>query len=48
MGYRTAIFYAFDPAAVALCRRRGYAEGYRVEAAGEISYVFLLPAQPRP
>ena len=47
MGYGAAIFYAFDPAAVALCRRRGYAEGYGVEAAGEINYVFLLPAQPR-
>ena len=47
MGCGTAIFYAFDPAAVALCRRRGYAEGYGVETAGEISYFFLLPAQPR-
>lgn len=46
-GYEASIYYAFDPAAVALCRRRGYPEGYGVEAGGETNYVFRLPALPR-
>jgi GNAT superfamily N-acetyltransferase len=46
-GYDSVIFYAFDPAAVAICRQRGYKEAYGVKEAGpygniETMYVFYL------
>lgn len=46
-GYDSIIFYAFDPAAVAICRKRGYREAYGVKEAGpygniETMYVFHL------
>jgi len=46
-GYDSLAFYAFDPAAVAICRRRGYEEAYGVTEAGpygeiETCYVFHL------
>lgn len=44
-GYGAAIYYAFDPRAVALCRGRGYPEAYGVEAGGEMNYVFRLPGR---
>ena len=46
-GYDSVIYYAFDPAAVAICRQRGYKEAYGVKEAGpygnvETMYVFYL------
>jgi GNAT superfamily N-acetyltransferase len=46
-GYDSVIYYAFDPAAVAICRKRGYKEAYGVKEAGpygniETMYVFYL------
>jgi len=46
-GYDSIIYYAFDPAAVAICRQRGYKEAYGVKEAGpygniETMYVFYL------
>lgn len=46
-GYDSIVYYAFDPAAVALCRKRGYKEAYGLKEAGpygkiEIMYVFCL------
>lgn len=46
-GYNSLVFYAFDPAAVAICRGRGYKEAYGVTEAGpygeiETCYVFYL------
>ncbi|MFQ5871231.1 MAG: GNAT family N-acetyltransferase [Candidatus Geothermarchaeales archaeon] len=34
-GHDSIIYYAFDPAAIALCRRRGYGEAQGAELAGE-------------
>jgi len=46
-GYEEIVYYAFDPAAVRLCRKRGYKEAYGVKEAGpygkyETDYVFYL------
>jgi GNAT superfamily N-acetyltransferase len=46
-GCDSIVYYAFDPAAVALCRKRGYREAYGVKEAGpygewETNYVFYL------
>jgi len=47
-GYDSIIYYAFHPAAITICRRRGYKEAYGIEEAGpfgekETCYVFYLP-----
>jgi len=36
-GYNSIIFYAFHPAAIAICRQRGYKEAYGIELAGPFS-----------
>jgi GNAT superfamily N-acetyltransferase len=46
-GYDAIVYYAFDPAAVAICRKRGYREAYGLKEAGpygniETMYVFYL------
>jgi GNAT superfamily N-acetyltransferase len=46
-GYDSVVYYAFEPAAIAICRKRGYKEAYGVEEAGpygkvETMYVFYL------
>jgi len=46
-GYDSIIYYAFDPAAIAICRKRGYKEAYGLKEAGpygnvETMYVFYL------
>jgi len=46
-GHDSIIYYAFDPAAVAICRQRGYKEAYGLKEAGpygeiETMYVFYL------
>ena len=46
-GYDSLVFYAFDPAAIAICRQRGYKEAYGLKEAGpygkiETMYVFYL------
>jgi GNAT superfamily N-acetyltransferase len=46
-GYDSLVYYAFDPAAVAICRKRGYKEAYGLKEAGpygkiETMYVFYL------
>jgi len=46
-GYDAVVYYAFDPAAVGLCRKRGYREAYGITEAGpygemETCYVFCL------
>jgi GNAT superfamily N-acetyltransferase len=46
-GCDSIVFYAFDPAAVAICRQRGYREAYGVKEAGpygepETCYAFYL------
>jgi len=46
-GYDSIVYYAFDPAAVAICRQREYREAYGVKEAGpygeiETCYVFCL------
>ena len=46
-GYDEIVYYAFDPGAVRLCRKRGYKEAYGVKEAGpygkyETDYVFYL------
>jgi GNAT superfamily N-acetyltransferase len=45
--YDSLVYYAFDPAAVAICRKRGYKEAYGLKEAGpygkiETMYVFYL------
>ena len=42
-GHQDIVYYAFDPDAVALCRRRGCKEAYGVEAAGHTCYALYLP-----
>lgn len=32
-GYDSLVYYAFDPAAVAICRKRGYNEAYGLKEA---------------
>lgn len=46
-GYDSIIYYAFDPAAIAICRQRGYKEAYGINEAGpygepETCYAFCL------
>jgi len=46
-GYDSLVYYAFDPTAVAICRKRGYKEAYGIKEAGpygkiETMYVFYL------
>jgi len=46
-GYDSLVFYAFDPAAIAICRKRGYREAYGITEPGpygeiETCYVFYL------
>jgi len=46
-GYREVIYYAFNPAAVRLCRKRGYPEAYGVNEAGPYGkgvtdYIFYI------
>ena len=46
-GYDSLVYHAFDPAAVAICRKRGYKEAYGLKEAGpygkiETMYVFYL------
>ncbi|HUW47424.1 MAG TPA: GNAT family N-acetyltransferase [Patescibacteria group bacterium] len=47
-GYESLVYYAFDPAAIGICRKRGYKEGYGVSEAGPYGntvtcYAFYLP-----
>ena len=42
-GYDRIIFYANHPAALAICRKRGYKEGGFVYIDGVSEYVFYLP-----
>lgn len=49
-GHESIIYYAFDPAAVGICRQRGYREAYGVEEAGpygEIETVSVFYLQLR-
>lgn len=41
-GYDSIIYYTDDPAAIAICRQRGYRETYGVEVEGRTYYVFCL------
>jgi len=41
-GYDSIVYYADHPAAIAICRQRGYEEAYGVELAGKTYYVFYL------
>ncbi|MEM2885794.1 MAG: GNAT family N-acetyltransferase [Thermoproteota archaeon] len=41
-GHGAVVYYANDPAALAICRRRGYKEAYGVEEGGETYYVLCL------
>lgn len=52
-GYDSIVYYAFDPAAVAICRKRGYEEAYGLTEAGpygevETMYVFYLRLKDAP
>jgi hypothetical protein len=45
--YDSIVYYAFDPAAVAICRKRGYKEAYGLKEAGpfgkiETTYALYL------
>lgn len=47
-GYESLVYYAFDPAAIGICRKRGYKERHGVSEAGPYGntvtcYVFYLP-----
>lgn len=42
-GFSSIVFYAFDPAAVELCRSRGYRDALGVETLGRLSHVLYLP-----
>jgi len=42
MGHDAVVYYANDPAALAICRKRCYKEAYGVELEGETYYVFYL------
>jgi len=41
-GYDRIVFYAHHPAALAICRRRGYREGGFIHIEGVAEYVFYL------
>ena len=46
-GYESIIYYAYNPAAIAICRKRGYKEAYGIEETGpdgetQTAYVFHL------
>jgi len=41
-GFEAIIYYTNDPAALAMCRRRGYKEAYGLEEEGEVYYVLCL------
>jgi GNAT superfamily N-acetyltransferase len=46
-GYDSLVYYAFDPAAVTICRKHGYKEAYDLKGAGsygkiETMYVFYM------
>ena len=46
-GYYSIVYYAFDPAAIAICRKRGYQETYGIKGTGpygetETEYSFYL------
>ncbi len=46
-GYESIIFYAYHPAAIAICRKHGYKEAYGIEETGpdgetQTAYVFHL------
>lgn len=43
-GFHSIVYYAFHPAAIAICRQRGYKEDYLT---GEAEYVFYLPLRNR-
>lgn len=40
--FAPVIHYAFDPADVAMCRKRGYREEFGVMSGGRMSYVLCL------
>lgn len=42
-GYDRIVFYANHPAALAICRKRGYREGGSIYIDGVAEYVFYLP-----
>ena len=44
----TIVYYADQPAALAICRNRGYREAFGVEAAGRPVYTFSLALKDRP
>ena len=49
-GYDSIVFYAYHPAAIAICRQRGYREDYGVEETGlerekQTCHVFSLPME---
>lgn len=46
-GHDSIVYYANDPAALAICRERGYKEAYGVELDGETFYILYLPLQAR-
>jgi GNAT superfamily N-acetyltransferase len=41
-GFRHVVHYAFDPAALAICRNRGYRDRFGVMSGGEKSHVLCL------
>ena len=43
--YHRIIFYAHHPAALAICRKRGYKEGGSITLDGVAEYVFYLPSK---
>jgi len=45
-GHRGIVYYAFDNAAVAICRKHGYKEEYGAKAAGKTCWVFYLDLKP--
>ncbi len=44
LGHRFIVFYAFNEAAITLCRQRGHVEAHGGKSAGRICSVFLLSA----
>ena len=51
-GYDSIVFYAFHPAAIHICRKRGYKEAYGLKEAGpygeiETCYAFCLQLQKK-
>jgi len=42
-GYDGIVFYAHHPAALAICRKRGYKEGGLIDIEGTVEHVFYLP-----